>query len=464
MSNYIPEITKSCSGEVIRSGGGIVLVEFENADKAQEFLRKSRASYWKHGISATFLPYSPKSAASDFYTNLLKPIFLGMKALKDMPKSTAFHYSTIHSVPCENSGLYPAERVVQVPDGVRRIGYADNRKKLSFKKISKIEKDLCNSFGLKIPKHFGGIVSWSEDEEPKEKDIPGTSEERLLGIVYADVNALGRLTPLIGKDKNTYRNFCGALRKALEEAIYEALGKILDEPVKGQKPSGANGLPVRVLYVGGDDLAVAIKGLYAVDFVAEFIELFEDKTKSLMANLKLADAPDSLTISVGLVIAPYNYPIHNFNLIGKELVERAKRVGKREKSLVDICMIKNNAVGGLKEIRIGKKVNDNFLLYGGPYTTEKLKQLKAAALDLDLAAFPRHKLHELAELLYFPNQQATFEFVRWFSSLNKYRERFINVCDRLSLGPFPVPREKWEGIYRTSIIDLIELYDLLVRG
>lgn len=256
------------------------------------------------------------------------------------------------------------------------------------------------------------------------------------------------------------------MTEAFEGAIFEALKEVLDEPVKNRKPKGAKAFPVRVLYVGGDDLAVAIKGLYAVDFAAKLVELFEEKTKPIMAVVSTPNAPDSLTISAGLVIAPCNYPIHNFNLVGKDLVERSKRVGERNKSLVDICMIKNNTVGGLKEIRTGKeiKINGNLLLYGGPYTAEELKQLKAAALDLDYADFPRHKLHELIELLYLPNQQATFEFVRWFSSLNKYRRRFVNVCNRLSLEPFPVPREEWEGIYRTSIIDLIELYDLFVKG
>ena len=162
--------------------------------------------YWNYGISTTFLPYSPGSATNNFYTDVLKPTFLRMRALKDMPEGAVPHYSSIHSVSCESSGLYAAERVVQVPDGVRRMGCAESKKRLSPKEINKIEEGLSDFFKLKIPRDFGGIVSWSEDEKLKEKDIPGTSEEQLLGIVYADINALGRLAPYVSEDKGFYRN------------------------------------------------------------------------------------------------------------------------------------------------------------------------------------------------------------------------------------------------------------------
>jgi len=464
-SKLIPDIAESNGGEVIRAGGGVVLVEFKDVVKARDFLRKARELYRKHGISATFLPYNPNSV-NDFYADVLKPIFLKMKERKDMPEGFAFRYSTLHSVPCESSGLFPAESVVRVIEELRRVGYSESMKRLSKLEETEIEKEgLRKKFKLEIPRHFGGIVSWKKDEEPKEKNIPGTSEGRLLGIVYADVNALGRLTPTIGKDKAVYNKFCKGLRSCLEKAIYEALVEVLENPIKTEKPRGADALPVRVLYIGGDDLAVAIKGFYALDFVAKLVELFEEKSKSLM---KMESAPDKLTMSAGLVIAPYNYPIHNFNLVGKDLVSRSKRIGKREESLIDICMIKNNAIGGLKEIRAGKEkeIDGRLLLFGGPYTPERLRKLQEAALDLEQKEFPRHKLHQLRELLYLPvnQQQLTSEYARWLGGLSaENKGHFAEICCKLSLCVHPLPWESWQGIYRTSIIDIIEFYDLFVR-
>jgi hypothetical protein len=467
-SRVIPDIAKSLGGEIIRAGGGVVLVEFKD-DKAKDFLREARALYWKHGISATFLPPHSLSFINDFYADVLKPMFLKMKEQKDMPEGSAFRYSTIHSVPCESSGLFPSERVVKVVEELRRVGYAESRKRLFNLEETKIERDLSKKFGLEIPRHFGGIVSWKKEEDPKEKDIPGISEGRLLGIVYADINALGKLTPTIGRNKEVYKEFCKGLRSCLEDTLFESLLEVLS---KTEKPEGADALPVRVLYIGGDDLAVAIKGFYAVDFAAKLVELFEEKSESFMKSLGMEDAPDKLTISAGLVIAPYNYPIHNFNLVGKELMKRSKRIGGREESLIDICMIKNNAVGGLKEIRVGKerKINGGFLLYGGPYTPERLRKLKKAALYLEEKEFPKHKLHQLHELLYLPvNQhQLTFEYARWLRGLSTkdkrcFADSFADICNELSLCLCPLPWESWQGIYRTSIIDLIELYDMFVR-
>ncbi|MCD6101026.1 MAG: hypothetical protein J7K33_10650 [Candidatus Marinimicrobia bacterium] len=469
-SEVIPCVAKSYNGKVIRAGGGVVLVEFKDTNKAKDFLKEAQRLYWEHGILATFFSYS-LSSVNDFYSDVLKPVFLKMKEQKEMQEGFALRYSTVHSVPCESSGLSPAERVVPVPDGLRRMGYAESRKRLSDLEETKIEReDLSKKFKLGIPRHFGGVVSWKKEEEPKEKDIPGTSEGRLLGIVYVDVNALGRLTPTIGRNKEIYNEFCKKLRTCLEKALSQSLQEVLENPVKAEKPREADALPVRVLYIGGDDLAVAIKGFYAVDFAAKFVELFEEKSKSFMKelNIKVEGAPDKLTISVGLVIAPYNYPIHNFNLVGKDLMKRSKRIGRREESLIDICMIKNNAVGGLKEIRVGKEkeIDGKFLLYGGPYTPEKLRKLEEATLYLEKNEFPKHKLHQLHELLYLPvNQnQLTFEYARWLGGLSKKNMQcFTDICNKLSLCVHPLPWKSWQGIYRTSVIDLIELYDLFTR-
>ena len=93
--------------------------------------------------------------------------------------------------------------------------------------------------------------------------------------------------------------------------------------------SSQPGLPVKILYIGGDDLAFAIQGRYALDATRELLLHFEKCSKEILERLSIQDSREHLTMSAGVVLAPYNYPIQNFNRLGRALESHAKAYGRQ---------------------------------------------------------------------------------------------------------------------------------------
>ena len=467
----LPGMVTDLCVNTIRSGGGVVLEKFDTPQQAKDFIRSAHDLYRTYGISVTSYTRPFPHSIVNFYDEVLLPLHKSVRSQKDSPEGRAFHISTLLAVPCESSGIDPAQRPVEIPDGLRRMSHSEVEKRAHWSDTI-VESDLSQRLCLRLPHDFGGVVGWTIREALREKDLPGTSEKRLLGIVYADVNGLGKQIPPIAKDENTYALFAKELRNTVRDSLREALDQVLSPAVNQRLSSSklrlsTTALPVRVLYVGGDDLAVAIQGCYALDFVERLLHLFEQKSVALLKPL--ADVPclpSHLTMSAGIVLAPYNYPIQNFNRVGHELEERAKCFGRYasspSSSLVDFCLIKNNVAGSLQQGRRGQQIN-NFLLYGGPYTLQELNRLKQASVKLKEESFPRNKLKQLREILSHKELTAKFLYAEWWHGLNDYCRKvfFETVCIPFNLdGPPLLPRQD-KGYWVTPVIDVVELSDLL---
>ena len=460
------------SAKLIRSGGGIVIAKFDNDNGANDFLSKARDIYRKHGLTITshIIPATP----TNFYNDVLKPLLDEINRKKESPEGTGFGLSTVLAVPCNASGKGAAWGVLRETYGseTREIRIS-NTEWMKYKPLRRtlhpIEEDLRNKFkGSEIPSDFGGIVLWRKGDIPEEKP-PGTSEERILGIIYADINGLGGLTKYVAKNEDKYSKFCTSLREVLNDSVKETLesviGAAITKKFNGSIPPGT-ALPFRILYIGGDDLAVAIKGCHAMDFAQELLKIFEEKSKQFISNSDMTDLPEHLTLSAGLVLAPYDYPIRNFNLIGRGLENRAKHTGRRNgttppPSLVDICLVKNNSIGTIQDIRRFKEV-DGRLLYADPYSPAELEQIKIAARDLCSSAFPNSKLRKLPEIFSVPGEGAKYQYLNWWHGLkDKEKETFKRICCNLHLPEPPeIPFIQSKVDSRKSISPIMDVVEL----
>lgn len=474
----LPAKVKSLAGTTVRSGGGVVLARFDNKDHAEKFIRLARDSYRACGISATFSdPFPVSLPIRNFYDQVLCLLHKMIRSRKDSPEGRKLHISTLLAVSCESSGVGPAQHPRRVPDGqVRRMGRSEAKKRAHRSDAIEGESELGRRLDLGLPRDFGGLVGWTTQRQDslQERDLPGTSEERLLGIVYADVNGLGKQVPFVAGDENSYAIFAREVRETVKTSLIEALEQVLSPavdqryPPSKPRPSTA-ALPAKALYVGGDDLAVAIQGRYALNLAGKLLDLFEKKSAALFkppAGDPSVLSSFHLTMSAGVVLAPYDYPIQNFNRVGHELEARAKRFGRGQNrssppSLVDFCLIKNNAAGSLQQVRQGQRI-DSFLLYGGPYTPDELNRLKETAGKLKEKKFPRNKLKQLREILATQEQTAEFKYMDWWHGLEEEnRNVFIDqVCTPFNLClPPSLPRQN-KGYWVTPVIDLVELSDL----
>lgn len=480
----IRDIAKRSRCKIIRAGGGVVIAECDSYQKAKDFEIKAVNSYREYGISVTsqIFPHLSSSPAN-FYEEILKPMLMEMQVRKSQPCDNQLIISSILSVPCESSGVGNAENVVVLPGNKERRFNISEAEKFMFdkknpdKKYSEVENNLIEYFKSKyeLPRDFGGIVSWSDRENIQIKES-GTSEKRIMGIIYADVNGLGCVTKKTGKNKELYELFSPELTKIIKDSLIESLKVVIEPAIEAKLSSiGITALPVRVLYIGGDDLAVAIQGCFALDVASSLLKSFEKKSKKLMEMFKSLqesdnDLPEYLTMSAGVVLAPYNYPIQNFNHIGKELETRAKVYGRVNSgsikpSLIDFCLIKNQTSGDLNSIRTRRMIKNDagsidFMLYGGPYTPDEIIKLKETSRELVRDEFPVNKLKELAILLAQRRDEAKKDYRTWHERLSdKNKDRIDNLIKKFSLNDDLPVKSNVMG-YSTPIIDIIEMMEV----
>lgn len=461
----IPQIATSYTAEVIRCGGGICLLKISNGNSNQ--LHNEILNLFKrYGIDVTSVS-KPISPSGNFYSNVLSPLFKDINFKKYHPNKKQILSSSILSVPCEASGSSPAEYVADTPDGKKRYNLPSTTKLCFPKNESDVEIWLKGKFqGFEIPHELEGIVSWSKRGVFSEKE-PGTSEKRLLGVIYADVNSLGALTKDIATDEETYKEFSAGLREAIKCSVFDALCNVIGDAIKKRKSFPSDkALPLRVLYIGGDDLALAVQGCFALDITRDLLSAFGRYSKELLEKTELHNSIRELTMSAGVVIAPHKYPFLSINRLGKELEQRAKSAGRLKKvnnispSYIDFCIVKNNTIGGLNEI--WSKV-DNRLLSGGPYTLEEINTIQKHAESLIIEKFPMSKLKGLVNLLRSSSRARLYKI--WEGRLKEEQQRLFKdvIISPFSLNGSDVPlwRENPLGLLSTPLTDIIDLIPII---
>jgi len=476
-------------GKIIRAGGGIVLACFDSdghdTDQAKAFEQKAVALYSKIGASASSVRHTVDGIGSDFYRDVLEQVFFKIQEKKSRPFSVLPVVSTILCVPCEGSGLEFAERVMKGYDDEpeRRYGAIEALKISYGRGTFKEEEELERTFPFKVPRDFGGMVSWAS-AGTKGQIVQLSPEDKTMGIVYADVNGLGSFIKNISGKRDIYEKFCAELTGAVHCAVYEALRWVMEEAKSKANPlstkhSSQPGLPVKILYIGGDDLAFAIQGRYALDATRELLLHFEKCSKEILERLSIQDSREHLTMSAGVVLAPYNYPIQNFNRLGRALESHAKAYGRQiaggdvdgnnPPSCVDFCLVKNDAIGDLGHFREQKVVRERdrpeWRLFGGPYSVVEVKNLTDAARRLGTSVFPRNKLKELPKVLYGVDRLRNKEYAHWRGSLTADELRdFESILKSLSCDCRIFPQYEKLNCMATPVVDLVELTDLLCEN
>jgi hypothetical protein len=468
-------------GTKIRASGGVVVARFDGdkaKDKAQAFTRKARKEYRKWEIGVTAMSYELAGPVNDFYSDVLRHLLKDVRRLKDSPKDVlAAPPASIHAVPCEVTGMGSAEDLLNVVAGEQpwRVRAVERNKWFELQ-VDDAEQFLgAEARDLLLPDDADQLVRWSKKDNARELPQPGTSEERLVAVVFADVNALGEQLPHIACREDCYAAFATDLRKTIVLAIAAAVKEVLLQPVRD---AGARVVPFRVLYLGGDDLCFMVLARFAVPFVQKMIERFEAESASLMATVRryAAKAPDHLTISAGIAIAPHKYPILAFRRIGLGLERRCKVMGRAWQgmhqaplppSLVDFHVVKNGAVGDAELLRESDTAptRPGTSLHGGPYAVSDCPRfLSLDALLLatkSLVGFEgRSKLKEIGGILRARDADLRYSF--WHERLDKrQRSAWKDACNALAIGCEMGKLPFAEGTrHNTPILDALDLLDL----
>ncbi len=308
------------------------------------------------------------------------------------------------------------------------------------------------------PKDFNAFREFSHGKE-------------YLGLIYADANSMGTAF----NDLETLEEE-QVLAKKIDDAVFAAMGYA----IRTHLPIQGNTFPFDILLVGGDDIVMVVPADKAIQVAHTLAEEFH----------RLAG---KYTLSIGVVLAPVTYPFSlQYELVG-ETLKAAKMSGARqvpnssndeqEQSRVNFVVLTGNTsqsyekqYGELYNKRT--RTNNAFYATLRPYTLSDLKWLLEQLKQGNEKRLGRTKLHQLREAILKLNSTTTIlELLALFRNWKKDERDFVKqiaqkfdtrlTTRQQQMGTlFPWSLDGKESsdsltIYRTPLLDFIELYDFV---
>ena len=213
------------------------------------------------------------------------------------------------------------------------------------------------------------------------KDLTG--ENDWIAIIHADGNSLGEVVKALGSEsREKLCEFSKNLDEATKQAAQEAYKEIKKE-YKGK--IDFKKYPIRPIVLGGDDLTVICRGDIAINFVKEYISLFEEKTKNLLSR--------KLTACAGIAFIKSSYPFS----FGYELAETLCGLAKKDAKSDEM---KNANEGMVPSCLMFHKVQSSFV-----EDYESIKQKELTLKDGSSLCYGPYYLAEQKDL--------TEQEVRW---------------------------------------------------
>ena len=322
-----------------------------------------------------------------------------------------------------------------------------------------------------------------------------------FGLIYADGNGMGQKLDELG-ELPIIENFA----KNVDVAIYRAMSLAIKQhlPVDEEDPF----FPFDILLIGGDDVVMVTDAAKAMDVALTIANEFR--------RLTIEGDPEGKghTLSVGVVLAPVNYPFRLLRKLAESTLKAAKKAGAiaREeakadnKTEIDDTRINFMTVTGStsqdfdkiykslcpKGVKVsGQTETEEVDLYATlrPYDPVQLDKLLTLIREGHEKALGRTKLHQLREAVLKMNLSISVHegmamLRNWKDDQRDYVLRHVYVLGglyRVQQGNLEDPAsysfrvtfpwfadgktrdEKKRSIYRTPLLDFVELYDFVSR-
>ncbi|GAC1461880.1 MAG: hypothetical protein NVS4B12_08690 [Ktedonobacteraceae bacterium] len=315
--------------------------------------------------------------------------------------------------------------------------------------------------------------------------------QEYVGLIYADANNIGAkieaLTTLA-----EIRDFANEVDQAIHLATCLAIKKHL--PIysfaEGREDTVAL-FPFEILLLGGDDVMMVTDGTRAMDVALLIAQEFR----------RITENKHSLAISV--ILAPVKYPFSL--LVG--LLDGTHTFAKRRSAEIrvvspdadDSCINFMTVKGGnLNDFEVAynrmyRKIDKNTEFYATlrPYTSDQLEHLLSTIREGNRLNLGRSRLYQLREAIFNMNlTQSVADSLailrNWQEAQRKlivshvyqfgglYQMPYNDARDPIKGFPrvtfpwfvdntFNKTNEKERVVYRTSLLDFVELYDFVSR-
>ncbi len=324
-------------------------------------------------------------------------------------------------------------------------------------------------------------------ERPNDFNVFSTfkSGKDYLALIYADANGMGKAFDAC-KGLPEYRDLATDVDKAIYNAVCMAISahlKISDH-VKDSAAVKERIFPFDILMMGGDDVLMVTPASAALDVAMTLERTFRELTQELTGK--------KYTLSVGVVLAPIKYPFRLLESLATTTLKFAKDDGNGEPRINFVTVAGSAGETFEKAFAAlhtpakenGHLADKQFFATLRPYKPQHLERLLVAIRKGRGQRLGRTKLHQMREAIMkknlttslsesravlrnWTNAQRDYVIQAMHDLTNLYLDEALNSHDPEAMQfnrPFPwfeSKEKKKPVIYRTPLLDFIELYDFV---
>ncbi len=316
-----------------------------------------------------------------------------------------------------------------------------------------------------------------------------------FALIYADANGMGKAFGSCNGLPEYQK-----LAETIDNAIYQAVCSAITQHLKVSdhvKPNDTPVFPFDILLMGGDDVLTVVPAIVALDVALTIATEFRQAVQTAYPN----DSTKHATLSVGIVLAPVNYPFGPLLDLVESTLKFAKKASAKARANAtnpeqfDDTRINFMTVTGstsqdfdrvyrslsrrTKQEGPPEKVEEYYATLR-PYDPVSLSTLLALIREGYGMGLGRTKLHQLREAVFKMN--LTTSVVDGLALLRNWREKqrdYVLKQVYTFRGHYQVPRYDpqdpstffyrvtfpWfadgKDTYRTSLLDFVELYDFV---
>lgn len=331
-----------------------------------------------------------------------------------------------------------------------------------------------------------------------------------LGLIYADANGMGKKLDTFSTLQEIHD-----FAKKIDEAVHWAMCKVISDHLPLKELEKGWVFPFDILLIGGDDLVLVTSAAQAMAVASALAEQFyrlangelpqDDNKQEYPQNTpKQAKRQDNEqeveekhSLSVGVVLAPTNYPFSLLLDLVEDTLKFAKKDGSKTfaekestygKTRVNFLVVSGSTSQHFHTVYAQlhqKNKTSSFYATMRPYTLEQLQFLLAMLQEGGQHALGRTKLHQLREAILQLNLSTSVidslavlrtwkEEERNFVVKEVYQSRGTyplaqwdeqNPAASFPIVTFPwlVDKENNTKRYRTLLLDFAELYDFVAQ-
>ncbi|QGT99794.1 hypothetical protein SYNTR_1201 [Candidatus Syntrophocurvum alkaliphilum] len=298
---------------------------------------------------------------------------------------------------------------------------------------------------LNLPQHLEGLAKQD-------------SNNNHIALIYADGNNMGQIVMSLD-NLVASKTFSDKTEKVTKEAVYKALSLVMPD------------LKAEIIALGGDDVLMYVPASRAISLTVQMGKFFDDSFRNLSSD------KEAITLSAGVVIARYNFPlIHMFDNC-KALLKNAKkrsqvlREKEKKNGTLDLMVIESSG-SFTDDILSLRKEKANLLKSNGlmPLTWLETEALTDAIHILsetnDEAKSKKSLIYRFmqAQLQMTREEFKLYYLYNVWRLKNKERERIVSALNKIQIGfnfisdePFFKKGMKDEILY-TPWSDMLEIW------